>query len=132
MRLFDFTDLEAAQILRALTHYEAALKVNGTRLAPGLMQLKLHLTARSSQETRTQDVGAFDDDNELMLPILIETRTAAEALSLSQRAVSRLIANGSLPSVKVGGARRVHRADLVAFAEGLRRKDNDGQSIEKH
>lgn len=49
--------------------------------------------------------------------LLLTTKQTAEALQVSERTVVNLIASGQLPSVKVGGARRVSSDDLRAFAK---------------
>lgn len=41
-------------------------------------------------------------------------------LSLDRRTVDRFIASGKLPSLKVGGARRVRLADLEEFVGALK------------
>jgi excisionase family DNA binding protein len=47
---------------------------------------------------------------------------AARRLAVSSRTVRRLVANGELPRVDIGGCSRIATADLEAFAEGLRRE----------
>jgi len=42
----------------------------------------------------------------------------AAVLALSKESVGRLIKAGALPSVKVGGARRIRQSDLDAFIAG--------------
>lgn len=52
---------------------------------------------------------------------LISLRDAAARLSLSQRAVYRLIAKGDLPRpVKVGGATRLYASDIDTYLETLK------------
>ncbi|MFA5257873.1 MAG: helix-turn-helix domain-containing protein [Opitutales bacterium] len=52
---------------------------------------------------------------------LLTLRQVASCLSLSTRAVYRLIADGALPRpVKLGGASRFYESDVHAFLEKLR------------
>lgn len=51
--------------------------------------------------------------------LLLTAGEVAEALSLSERQVERLIAAGTLPSVLVGTARRVRADDLAAYVDSL-------------
>lgn len=44
---------------------------------------------------------------------------AGERLSLSRAAIYRLIRRGTIPSVKIGRARRIRVADLQAFTDRL-------------
>lgn len=54
---------------------------------------------------------------------LLSLAEVGERLSLSKRAVYRLIAKGSLPNpVKVGGAVRLYESDLETFFETLKAK----------
>jgi excisionase family DNA binding protein len=45
-------------------------------------------------------------------PMLIAIKTVASRLSISQRKVEKMLANRTLPSVKIGRRRLVRRADL--------------------
>ena len=51
--------------------------------------------------------------------LLLRVEDAAARLSLSRATVSRLLATGALPSVKLGRARRVVARDLEQFVEDL-------------
>ena len=52
---------------------------------------------------------------------LISIAEAGERLSLSRRAVYRLIAKGDLPRpVKVGGATRLYASDITTYLETLK------------
>jgi excisionase family DNA binding protein len=52
-------------------------------------------------------------------PLLLSTPAAAELLGCSASTVKRLMADGSLPTVVVGGTRRIRRSDLEAYVEHL-------------
>ena len=47
--------------------------------------------------------------------------TVAGRLAVSERHVRRLVAQGDLPMVKIGGASRITEADLQAFVASLER-----------
>jgi excisionase family DNA binding protein len=47
---------------------------------------------------------------------LITVKQAAQILSVSTRTVNYLIADGNLPSVKIGGARRIWLDELLNWA----------------
>jgi excisionase family DNA binding protein len=52
--------------------------------------------------------------------LLLDLPAVAASLSLSLRSVQNLIYSGQLRSLTVGRLRRVARADLELFVEGLR------------
>ncbi|MEU6924789.1 helix-turn-helix domain-containing protein [Streptomyces sp. NPDC046631] len=51
--------------------------------------------------------------------LLYKPEEVAEALSLSRSTVYELMAEGALKYIKLGRTRRIRRADLEAFVEGL-------------
>ena len=51
--------------------------------------------------------------------LLMKIPEVAENLGLSRAKVYELMAAGDLPSVKIGGCRRVRAADLIAYVESL-------------
>jgi excisionase family DNA binding protein len=55
--------------------------------------------------------------------LMVDKRTAADALSVSVRTVERLIADGKLPAVRVGGSVRIPVAALLAIAAGDKHRD---------
>lgn len=50
-------------------------------------------------------------------PILLNEKQAAEILNISRRTLSRLTANGEVPSVKIGRLRRYSRQALLDWIE---------------
>jgi excisionase family DNA binding protein len=52
-------------------------------------------------------------------PILVGLSRAAKLLDLSESTIERMIADGHLPTVRVGSRVLIRRADLEAWAEGL-------------
>ena len=63
------------------------------------------------------------DDERSLAPaaLLLKTREAAKALSLSERMVWQLTNSGELPSVRIGRALRIAVEDLEAFIARRRR-----------
>jgi excisionase family DNA binding protein len=51
--------------------------------------------------------------------LLLKIPEVAENLGISRAKVYELMAAGDLPSVKIGGCRRVRVEDLVAYVESL-------------
>lgn len=64
--------------------------------------------------------GLGDDAPVTPMPLLFSFHEVAERLRTSERTVRRLAAAGELPTVEVGGKRRVHHEDLIAYADALR------------
>lgn len=54
-------------------------------------------------------------------PVLLTIKAVAIKLSVSQRTVWRLVSEGRLTCVRLGGSTRVRREDLEAFVAGLPR-----------
>lgn len=52
-------------------------------------------------------------------PMAYTARGVADELQISLASVYRLIAEGALPSFRIGRSRRVRRADLVAYVDSL-------------
>ena len=51
--------------------------------------------------------------------LLLKVPEVAQRLGISRAKVYELIAGGQLPSVKIGGCRRVRSRDLAAFVNDL-------------
>lgn len=52
-------------------------------------------------------------------PLLLRPDEVARRLSISRAAVYRLIASGTIPSVRLGGSRRVSQTQLSQLIKGL-------------
>lgn len=113
-----FLDLDragAAHLAEALRAHR--VRVGSGAIPPDLLDLEGMCAAWGSQE-RPSSAGT--DATAQAVPMEMYTvEQAAEALNLSERQTRRLVADGSLPSVTVGRARRVRRSDLDAFIAGL-------------
>lgn len=53
-------------------------------------------------------------------PLLYDVGAAARAAGVSSRSIRRLIADGELPTVRVGLLVRIRRADLVSYIDAHR------------
>lgn len=51
--------------------------------------------------------------------LLLKVPEAAAQLGISRAKLYELLSDGSLPSVRVDGCRRIRRDDLLAFVENL-------------
>ncbi len=60
--------------------------------------------------------------------LLLKVEDAARLLSLGRSFTYSLISKGELPSVKIGGARRVALADVERFIERLQRMTAEEES----
>lgn len=116
MRMFTFTDSEIEHLKAALRVYADRLALDGFKRLPlGLKQFAATLDTSDFQSELAEASLVADS------PVLLyDIGATADVLRLSKRTVGRLIADGQIPSVKIGAARRVHRDDLLAYANGLR------------
>src|SRR4029450_5933494 len=98
-------------IARELGDLRRHYGLNGLHWPPELESLRL-LVANDGQGRPTFDVDAEVGDR-----LAVTYDDVARRLSVSSRTVRRLIANGELPGVMIGGCARVTVADLQAFTE---------------
>jgi excisionase family DNA binding protein len=57
--------------------------------------------------------------------LLLRVEEAARRLGLGRSATYLLIQRGALPSIKVGGSRRIVVSDLVEFVQRLKEQSGD-------
>jgi len=60
--------------------------------------------------------------------LLIDVSEAARRLNCSTSTTKRLVKSGDLPSVMLGGLRRVRVVDLNRFVEGLSEGNQDAET----
>jgi excisionase family DNA binding protein len=77
------------------------------------------LCARGGQRRPEIDGTPSVDDRVDVDQLAVDYRGAAERLSVSDRSVRRLVAEGELPAVLVGGVKRIRVADLEQYVEAL-------------
>lgn len=68
---------------------------------------------------RAKDRPATRNTRVELRPILLREDEAAAVLAIGQRTLNRLVADGTLPVVHVGRARRWRLRDLEKYAEQL-------------
>jgi len=73
----------------------------------------------AGQDTTCVD-GSTESWPDAPMPVLLDLDDVAVRLGVSRRSVQRLVADGSLPTVTLGSARRVHVDDLSDFLDSLR------------
>lgn len=112
-------DLDAAHLARAIENYERTCRQNGARLPVALRELHDVLTVSGGQERPTLETGPVVSDSDAM-SLLHDYDQAARLLGLSERTVRRLVSEGDLRAVEVGRLRRIHRDDLLEYADSLR------------
>ena len=107
-------------------HLAAALQAHARRCrrdalpvpAP-LLALLAGLVASDGHTRPRFDPIGVDGDHDGVTPLMLSYRDAADALSVSERSVRRLVATERLPAVDVGGSRRIRTSDLVSFVAHL-------------
>ena len=117
----------AGHVARALVRYVESERVAARDVPPAVMELANHAIHVSSRQV-TPDVrvrlaewvadlqgGPHDK------PLLVTKGEAGRMLSLSPRAVDRLLASGELPRCQLGGSVRIAVADIEALI--TRRKE---------
>jgi excisionase family DNA binding protein len=116
MALSDSDEALLKYATRVLGDLRRRYRLDGLHWPPELESLRL-LVASEGRRRPMLDVDAEAGDH-----LAVTYDDAARRLSVSLRTVRRLIANGELPRVMIGGCPRVTVADLQAFTEGLRRE----------
>lgn len=117
--VLDLDPAARAHLRRAIEAYARRCRENGVRLPAALSDLAF--LATTGQE-RTNIDHAEDVAHDGHVTTLLTFAEVAERLRVSERTVRRLVSDGSLPAVEVASKRRVHTADLDAYAEGLRQR----------
>ncbi|ABW14892.1 DNA binding domain, excisionase family [Parafrankia sp. EAN1pec] len=63
-----------------------------------------------------------------MTKLLLTPAEAAELLGVGRTTIYELMNSGDIPSVRIGRARRIPAADLVAFVDRLRGVVGEGEA----
>ncbi len=116
--------LVAAHIVKAITAHESACRRNAIEVPPALVSMRelLESLARTRQDA-TQVVTVDEAAHGVpMTPVLLRKREAATSLRCSVRTVERLIANGDLVAVGMGGQVRIRPSDLDAYVATMQRR----------
>lgn len=107
----------ASHLIHALTDHQRWCRTNGIPWPPALNGL-IEGLANGGQRRPTDAPVADGRDDESML-LTLDYQTAARRLSVSGRTVRRLVADGRLRAVTVGGSPRIRAADLAAYVDRL-------------
>jgi excisionase family DNA binding protein len=122
-------DVDAGHLARAIQNYEKACRQNGARLPIPLREIHDTLlsvtgSARSGQErTRSSSGPPLSDDAPVSL--LLDFESAGRWLDVSERTVRRLVEDGEIRSVSIGRLRRIHRDEVIEYADRLRTPANE-------
>jgi excisionase family DNA binding protein len=100
-------------IARLLGDLRRRYRANGTHFPVELEAA--FLVSSGQQRPEVEDSSPTSDC------LAMNYETVARRLSVSERHVRRLVAQGDLPMVKIGGASRITTSDLGAYVEGLER-----------
>ncbi len=117
-----FDELDALQLVEALTRHLRWARDNTSPCRPFLRQLAEQLLKRLSEDqdgTSLAEILAVLDGRPMPLQLLLTYQDAAAALAVSVPTVKRLVASGALRAVKVGASPRIHAADLEEYARTL-------------
>ncbi|MDP8931101.1 MAG: helix-turn-helix domain-containing protein [Actinomycetota bacterium] len=118
--LLDLDAVASAQVAVALERFAADMRARGVVVAADLVRLSEACRRRATQGQRVPPsaaaVAGSENGGE---SLLVTVEEAGRMLSVSSRTVKRMVSDGRLPSVLVGGARRVRRADLDEYVRNL-------------
>lgn len=109
----------ATYIVAALRAHRLRVERNGGAVPRLAVDLEAAFSARHGQERPTFGDSVGPGDSDRVSPLLLDYDAAGSALSLSERTIRRLVREGRLPAVKVGGSMRIKTVDLDAFVAGL-------------
>jgi excisionase family DNA binding protein len=115
------------ELLRALAGLKRSIRSDGRNLSPGLQALAEALAAalaRTPADTDGQERpkpkkgagGGYDAP--VTKPLVASVVEAAQYLGIAPKTVQRRIADGTLPSQKIGGRRIVSMAALEDLVNG--------------
>lgn len=112
---------DARRVRRALALLERSMRLNGGRLPTSLLDGPVVCAGADWGGLGRTPLGEPSDPDEAagMPPLLLDAVESARALRCSTKTVSRLIAQGELPSVQLGRRRLVRPADLQRYVDRL-------------
>jgi excisionase family DNA binding protein len=116
MFVLDLDGGARAHVARALDAHVRWCAVNAIPVPRDVRALRVALSASDGRERTKVDGGGIDGDDG-GCAFLLSPEQVAHRLGVSPRSVRRLLGSGELPSVKIGGARRVAADDIVNYIE---------------
>jgi excisionase family DNA binding protein len=124
MLVADLDAVSREHLARALDVHVRWCATNAIPVPRDVRAMRVALSVSNGQE-RTEVAGGLADGDDLgglKGARLLTPDQVARRLGLSSRSVRRLVGSGELPSVKIGGARRVDPVDVSEFIETRKRK----------
>jgi excisionase family DNA binding protein len=111
-------------LARALEEHRGWCRAAGLGF-PAQLEEFARFVARNGQERTNLPDDSPTVDTPPMAPIALTYREAGALLSVGERTIRRLVEQGELPAITVGGprTRRIRREDLVAYADSLRQQE---------
>ncbi len=106
----------------AMKMLERWSRENGRTLPPDIAALAALAKKYDSVRQEPTDRAGSDellDDEVVRRKLTHSLDEAADRIGVSKRTVERLVADGTLPSVRIVGARRIRVSDLEAYIESL-------------
>lgn len=115
----------ASRLLKAIRLYQRQLRSDGLPPDARLAEVVRLLTGAygGPQVTSLADVEQVPDVGSVDAPRLLTYDQVAARLQVSERQVKRLVAEQTLPVVRINSAARVHSSDLDDYLDALRQKD---------
>ncbi len=116
-------------LVRALEDHLRWCRANGLPFPDNLAQFAL-LVDRGGQE-RPDLTPASELVDAAPVVVALTYDEAGRVLSVSARTIRRMVEEGRLKAITVAGerSRRIHREDLVAYADSLRRHQGRGDGV---
>lgn len=110
-------------LVRALEDHRCWCRGNGVRFPADLEQLAALVASDGQERPTPPGAGGLVDTAPVAIALTYED--AAAVLSVSERTIRRLVEEGRLRAITIGGprTRRIHRDDLVAYADSLRQQE---------
>lgn len=110
-------DVVVSHLVAALMAHIRQLNRDGVPVPAGLLDLAA-LLARARHSPPNLDGPRGGRDAPAMPPLAVDYATAAAALGVSERTISRRVASGELPVIGSSHGRRIPVAALTAYAVG--------------
>ncbi|WP_030443149.1 helix-turn-helix domain-containing protein [Actinoplanes subtropicus] len=111
-------DTIGRHLAAALRAHIRQLRQEGMPIPAALAELA-SVAANRRQSPPTFDVAADSGDSAPVDALTLDFHAAGCRLGVSARSVSRLVADGKLPAVKVAGFRRIRAKDIESYVDGL-------------
>ncbi len=120
--ILDLDPATALHLAVALDAHAKTCRANGLGLPADLVEFASRCWNTARRVSEDLDGQALADlvPGAHSAPMLLTIPEAAAALRLSVPTVKRLVADGTIPSVAIGRARRIRVEDLTTYLDSLR------------